>query len=97
MSAEGRDTYEEVKKVGRYRECKRTAGVSTTVKIVFKARKFMLISGLGRENAPSDEVSPRSGRSHRGAQGEGEIFESGEIFARKLESSDLGRFVTKML
>ncbi|PAV77246.1 hypothetical protein WR25_17907 [Diploscapter pachys] len=30
MSADGRDTYEEVKKVGRYRECKRTAGVSTT-------------------------------------------------------------------
>ena len=57
----------------------------------------MLISGFGRENAPSDEVSPRPGRSHRGAQREGEIFESGKIFARKLEISDLGHFVTKIL
>lgn len=30
MTADGRDTYEEVKNAKRYRECKRTAGVSTT-------------------------------------------------------------------
>lgn len=30
LSADGRDTYEEVKKGGRYKECLRTAGVSTT-------------------------------------------------------------------
>ncbi|CAJ0606220.1 unnamed protein product [Cylicocyclus nassatus] len=30
ISADGKDTFEEVKKANRYRECKRTAGVSTT-------------------------------------------------------------------
>ncbi|CAJ0608725.1 unnamed protein product [Cylicocyclus nassatus] len=30
LTADGKDTYEEVKKARRYRECKRTAGVSTT-------------------------------------------------------------------
>ncbi|XGW32380.1 hypothetical protein V3C99_017156 [Haemonchus contortus] len=30
LTADGRDTYEEVKKAKRYRECRRTAGVSTT-------------------------------------------------------------------
>nr|XP_033817125.1 ethanolamine-phosphate cytidylyltransferase isoform X2 [Geotrypetes seraphini] len=30
LTIDGRDTYEEVKKAGRYRECKRTQGVSTT-------------------------------------------------------------------
>ncbi|XP_043858355.1 ethanolamine-phosphate cytidylyltransferase isoform X2 [Dromiciops gliroides] len=30
LTVDGRDTYEEVKKAGRYRECKRTQGVSTT-------------------------------------------------------------------
>lgn len=30
LTADGVDTYEEVKKCGRYRECQRTAGVSTT-------------------------------------------------------------------
>ncbi|GMT10828.1 hypothetical protein PFISCL1PPCAC_2125, partial [Pristionchus fissidentatus] len=30
MTSDGRDTYEEVKKADRYRECKRTIGVSTT-------------------------------------------------------------------
>ncbi len=30
MTAEGKDTYEEVKGAGRYRECERTQGVSTT-------------------------------------------------------------------
>ncbi|XP_049632607.1 ethanolamine-phosphate cytidylyltransferase isoform X2 [Suncus etruscus] len=30
LTADGRDTYEEVKQAGRYRECKRTQGVSTT-------------------------------------------------------------------
>ncbi|XP_061741373.1 ethanolamine-phosphate cytidylyltransferase-like isoform X1 [Nerophis ophidion] len=30
LTVDGRDTYEEVKKSGRYRECKRTQGVSTT-------------------------------------------------------------------
>ncbi|KAL7989506.1 hypothetical protein Chor_012172 [Crotalus horridus] len=30
LTADGKDTYEEVKKAGRYRECKRTQGVSTT-------------------------------------------------------------------
>ncbi|XP_043570927.1 ethanolamine-phosphate cytidylyltransferase isoform X2 [Chiloscyllium plagiosum] len=30
LTADGKDTYEEVKRMGRYRECKRTQGVSTT-------------------------------------------------------------------
>uniref|UniRef100_A0A4W3KJI1 ethanolamine-phosphate cytidylyltransferase n=1 Tax=Callorhinchus milii TaxID=7868 RepID=A0A4W3KJI1_CALMI len=30
LTADGKDTYEEVKTAGRYRECKRTQGVSTT-------------------------------------------------------------------
>ncbi|XP_042307452.1 ethanolamine-phosphate cytidylyltransferase isoform X3 [Sceloporus undulatus] len=30
LTADGKDTYEEVKNAGRYRECKRTQGVSTT-------------------------------------------------------------------
>ncbi|XP_055245396.1 ethanolamine-phosphate cytidylyltransferase isoform X3 [Gorilla gorilla gorilla] len=30
LTVDGRDTYEEVKQAGRYRECKRTQGVSTT-------------------------------------------------------------------
>ena len=30
LTAEGTDTYGEVKQAGRYRECKRTAGISTT-------------------------------------------------------------------
>lgn len=30
LTVEGKDSYEEVKREGRYRECKRTQGVSTT-------------------------------------------------------------------
>lgn len=30
LTVDGKDTYEEVKRAGRYRECKRTQGVSTT-------------------------------------------------------------------
>lgn len=30
LTVDGKDTYEEVKCAGRYRECKRTQGVSTT-------------------------------------------------------------------
>lgn len=30
LTVDGKDTYEEVKRAGRYRECKRTLGVSTT-------------------------------------------------------------------
>ncbi len=30
LTVDGKDTYEEVKREGRYRECKRTQGVSTT-------------------------------------------------------------------
>ena len=30
MTAEGKDTYQEVKDAGLYKECKRTAGISTT-------------------------------------------------------------------
>ncbi|KAI7791177.1 ethanolamine-phosphate cytidylyltransferase [Triplophysa rosa] len=30
LTVDGKDTYEEVKRMGRYRECKRTQGVSTT-------------------------------------------------------------------
>lgn len=31
LSADGADTYENVKRYGRYRECMRTPGISTTV------------------------------------------------------------------
>lgn len=31
VTIDGIDTYEEVKNCGRYRECRRTAGISTTV------------------------------------------------------------------
>lgn len=30
LTVDGKDTYAEVKRAGRYRECKRTQGVSTT-------------------------------------------------------------------
>ena len=30
LTVDGKDTYEEVKREGRYKECKRTQGVSTT-------------------------------------------------------------------
>ena len=30
LTVDGKDTYDEVKREGRYRECKRTQGVSTT-------------------------------------------------------------------
>ena len=30
LTAEGKDTYAEVKEAGRYKECKRTPGISTT-------------------------------------------------------------------
>lgn len=30
LTVDGKDTYDEVKRAGRYRECKRTQGVSTT-------------------------------------------------------------------
>lgn len=30
LTVDGKDTYEEVKRAGRYRECRRTQGVSTT-------------------------------------------------------------------
>lgn len=30
LTVDGKDTYEEVKCAGRYRECRRTQGVSTT-------------------------------------------------------------------
>lgn len=31
LTADGKDTYAEVKAAGRYKECSRTAGISTTV------------------------------------------------------------------
>jgi ethanolamine-phosphate cytidylyltransferase len=31
LTADGQDTYAEVKQAGRYRECSRTPGISTTV------------------------------------------------------------------
>ncbi|VDK46810.1 unnamed protein product [Cylicostephanus goldi] len=44
ISADGKDTFEEVKKANRYRECKRTAGVSTTVR-------------YSRKDAANDKIS----------------------------------------
>lgn len=35
LSADGTDTYADVKKCGRYRECMRTSGISTTVREIY--------------------------------------------------------------
>ncbi|XP_036766538.1 ethanolamine-phosphate cytidylyltransferase isoform X1 [Manis pentadactyla] len=58
LTVDGRDTYEEVKQAGRYRECKRTQGVSTTdlvgrMLLVTKAHHSSHMSSEYREYADS--------------------------------------------
>ncbi|KAF8382192.1 pcyt-2.1 [Pristionchus pacificus] len=54
MTADGRDTYEEVKNEGRYKECKRTAGVSTTDLL----GRMLMLSRIhhSREDAIDQEI-----------------------------------------
>ncbi|XP_036853354.2 ethanolamine-phosphate cytidylyltransferase isoform X1 [Manis javanica] len=58
LTVDGRDTYEEVKQAGRYRECRRTQGVSTTdlvgrMLLVTKAHHSSHMSSEYREYADS--------------------------------------------
>lgn len=43
LTSEGKDTYAEVKTAGRYKECKRTPGISTTVRKFLAFFLFLLI------------------------------------------------------
>uniref|UniRef100_A0A2I3T282 Ethanolamine-phosphate cytidylyltransferase n=1 Tax=Pan troglodytes TaxID=9598 RepID=A0A2I3T282_PANTR len=74
LTVDGRDTYEEVKQAGRYRECKRTQGVSTTdlvgrMLLVTKAHHSSQVSrrrnprGLPRQPAPSLGLQCPGGRN----------------------------------
>lgn len=63
LTVDGKDTYEEVKREGRYRECKRTQGVSTTDLV----GRMLLMTKAHHSNMVSDGApapGPR-GRSRR--------------------------------
>ena len=56
LTADGKDTYAEVKQAGRYRECNRTPGISTTVGKQLDYLRENL--GFGWPNASADQNPP---------------------------------------
>lgn len=67
LTVDGKDTYEEVKREGRYRECKRTQGVSTTdlvgrMLLMTKAHHSNLVSCVSF--APDANASRGQGSHH---------------------------------
>lgn len=77
---DGKDTYEEVKRAGRYRECKRTQGVSTTdlvgrMLLMTKAHHSTMVSlgeawGVGADPAAHRMLCPAGQPRLSGTQGQ---------------------------
>uniref|UniRef100_A0A3Q1EVV2 ethanolamine-phosphate cytidylyltransferase n=1 Tax=Acanthochromis polyacanthus TaxID=80966 RepID=A0A3Q1EVV2_9TELE len=64
LTVDGKDTYEEVKRAGRYRECKRTQGVSTTdvvgrMLLMTKAHHSNLVSFYYQQHADNFGKGPK--------------------------------------
>ncbi|MEQ2161061.1 Ethanolamine-phosphate cytidylyltransferase, partial [Goodea atripinnis] len=59
LTVDGKDTYAEVKRAGRYRECKRTQGVSTTDLV----GRMLLMTKAHHSNMGATVHSPWTGVS----------------------------------
>uniref|UniRef100_A0AAR2IHX8 ethanolamine-phosphate cytidylyltransferase n=1 Tax=Pygocentrus nattereri TaxID=42514 RepID=A0AAR2IHX8_PYGNA len=65
LTVDGKDTYEEVKKSGRYRECKRTQGVSTTDLV----GRMLLMTKAHHSNTGSSDYQQHTDNFGRGPKG----------------------------
>uniref|UniRef100_A0A9R1SJ81 ethanolamine-phosphate cytidylyltransferase n=2 Tax=Cyprinus carpio TaxID=7962 RepID=A0A9R1SJ81_CYPCA len=65
LTVDGKDTYEEVKKSGRYRECKRTQGVSTTDLV----GRMLLMTKAHHSNMGSSDYQQYTDNFGRGPKG----------------------------
>ncbi|GAA6097572.1 ethanolamine-phosphate cytidylyltransferase-like [Tachysurus ichikawai] len=65
LTVDGKDTYEEVKKSGRYRECKRTQGVSTTDLV----GRMLLMTKAHHSNIGSSDYQQHTDNFGRGPKG----------------------------
>ncbi|XP_016354647.1 ethanolamine-phosphate cytidylyltransferase-like, partial [Sinocyclocheilus anshuiensis] len=65
LTVDGKDTYEEVKKSGRYRECKRTQGVSTTDLV----GRMLLMTKAHHSNMGSSDYQQHTDNFGRGPKG----------------------------
>ncbi|XP_060748103.1 ethanolamine-phosphate cytidylyltransferase-like [Tachysurus vachellii] len=65
LTVDGKDTYEEVKKSGRYRQCKRTQGVSTTDLV----GRMLLMTKAHHSNIGSSDYQQHTDNFGRGPKG----------------------------
>ncbi|XP_046895097.1 ethanolamine-phosphate cytidylyltransferase isoform X2 [Hypomesus transpacificus] len=65
LTVDGKDTYEEVKKSGRYRECKRTQGVSTTDLV----GRMLLMTKAHHSNIGSSDYQQHTDNFGKGPKG----------------------------
>lgn len=65
LTVDGKDTYEEVKKSGRYRECKRTQGVSTTDLV----GRMLLMTKAHHSNIDNSEYQQHTDNFGKGPKG----------------------------
>uniref|UniRef100_A0A8C9U252 ethanolamine-phosphate cytidylyltransferase n=1 Tax=Scleropages formosus TaxID=113540 RepID=A0A8C9U252_SCLFO len=65
LTVDGKDTYEEVKRSGRYRECKRTQGVSTTDLV----GRMLLMTKAHHSNIGSSDYQQHTDNFGKGPQG----------------------------
>ncbi|KAL4658163.1 ethanolamine-phosphate cytidylyltransferase [Arapaima gigas] len=65
LTVDGKDTYEEVKRSGRYRECKRTQGVSTTDLV----GRMLLMTRAHHSNIGSSDYQQHTDNFGKGPQG----------------------------
>ncbi|KAG5853523.1 hypothetical protein ANANG_G00026880 [Anguilla anguilla] len=65
LTVDGKDTYEEVKKSGRYRECKRTQGVSTTDLV----GRMLLMTKAHHSNIDNSEYQRHTDNFGKGPKG----------------------------
>lgn len=61
LTVDGKDTYAEVKREGRYRECKRTQGVSTTDLV---GRMLLMTKAHHSNLVSSDTFTPDTKSAH---------------------------------
>ncbi|XP_028455643.1 ethanolamine-phosphate cytidylyltransferase isoform X1 [Perca flavescens] len=66
LTVDGKDTYEEVKKSGRYRECKRTQGVSTTDLV----GRMLLMTKAHHSNIDSSDYQQHTDNFGKGSHGQ---------------------------
>ncbi|XP_026879202.2 ethanolamine-phosphate cytidylyltransferase isoform X1 [Electrophorus electricus] len=65
LTVDGRDTYEEVKRMDRYRECKRTQGVSTTDLV----GRMLLMTKAHHTNMDNSDYQQHAGNLGKGPKG----------------------------